>query len=165
VLTFAIVGNPRKLIGEMVYNYTKNEFGRKYPFISPLIGNKNIVVNEIEVKLILHYTLVEPSSYLHRTAIYRTASAGAIVFDMSDCESFDAVPDWLEEFNKIKPSLNIPIVILGINTDYENVTAEEGKSLAEQLNLTYFETSSPTFENIDEVFEHLAKQVIGGNQL
>ena len=114
-----------------------------------------------QVKLILDYTMGTPFFINKlRPNYYRGSSACIIVFDKSDRSAFDAVPVWLEEFRKHIPSPDIPVALLGINTKEEDVSSDECKALAELLDLPYFETSSPKFENSFKVFEYLSEQVI-----
>ena len=60
----------------------------------------------------------------------------------------------------IKDAITRIAEAFGINTEEEEVSSDEGKALTEQLKLNYFETSSPSFENSHEIFEHLAQKVI-----
>ncbi len=161
LLKITIIGSPSKLKDQFVDNYADGKFNRDYiPPTTAQICTKKVKVGKTQVKLILVYTITKPLDYRMVTAIYRGASAGIIIFDKSDRKSFDDVPDWLEEFRKNIPNPHIPIAILGINTKEEDVTSDEGNALVKLLDLTYFETSSPKFENSHEIFEYLARKVI-----
>jgi GTPase SAR1 family protein len=120
-----------------------------------------ITVKNIQTKLILvsaqDYLIISPN-YIGN--YYRGASAGLIVFDKSDRESFEKVTDLLEEFRKNIPSPDIPVALLGINTNEEEVSTDEGKATADLLNLPYYETSTPKFEKVIDIFVYLSEQVI-----
>ncbi len=46
------------------------------------------------------------------------------------------------------------------NETKREVTEEEGKKLADEFGLAYFETSTETNQNINEVFEYLARDIL-----
>jgi GTPase SAR1 family protein len=118
------------------------------------------MVKGIQTKLILVDLASQEFFGKLRPNYYRGSSACIIVFNKSDRESFEKVTCWLEDFKKHIPQPNLPTALLAINTDFEDVSSDEGKTLAESLNLRYFETSSPKFENGNEIFDYLAREVI-----
>jgi GTPase SAR1 family protein len=124
------------------------------------ISGFKITIKNTPTKIFLVNTAGQEFFGKLRPNYYRGASASVIVFDKSDRPTFDAVPDWLEEFRKHIPSPDVPIALVGINTKEEDVSSDEGKALAELVDLPYFETSSPKFEKAIEIFVYLSEQVI-----
>ena len=162
LLKITIIGNSYKLIDQFVRNYADDKFDKNGPAYQfpDQICTKKMVVKDTQTKLILQYRKHKPFDSRQETAFYRGSSACLIIFDKSDRESFEKVTDLLEDFRKYIPSPDIPVAILGINTDSEDVSTDEGKALADLLDIPYFETSSPKFENVGEVFVCLCEKVI-----
>ena len=142
-------------------------------------------VGNIPVKLILVLTDCSEFYNKFRPQSYRGASGAVIFFDKSDRQSFDNVPQWLEEFRKFIPSVTSPtykipkqlidppnvdkpVGLAGISIKpsmHRNpeivVPLEEAQSLADQLSLPYYDSPFPASR---KKFKHflisLAHQVI-----
>ena len=165
LLLFSIIGNCDKLTPKFIRYYAGGTYAQDYlPTIGHDITTKKITVKDTVTKLILLNLASGKFFNKLRPSLYRGNSACIIVFDKSDRQSFDAVSDWLEDFRKhvdswIVDSI-IPVVLLGINTKEEDVSTDEGKALAELLDLPYFETTAPKFEKANEIFEYLTRKAI-----
>ena len=93
--------------------------------------------------------------------IYRNASGAVVAYDISDKWSFDQVKTWIEDV-KAYSNTEINIVIVGTKCDRldRKVTEEEGKKLADELGVRYFETSAKTGYNVNEAYNFLIKEII-----
>ena len=92
---------------------------------------------------------------------YRNASGAVVAYDISDKWSFDQVKTWIEDV-KAYSNTEINIVIVGTKCDRldRKVTEEEGKKLADELGVKYFETSAKTGYNVNEAYNFLIKEII-----
>ena len=92
---------------------------------------------------------------------YRNASGAVVAYDISDKWSFDQVKTWIEDV-KAYSNTEINIVIVGTKCDIldREVTEEEGKKLADELGVRYFETSAKTGYNVNEAYNFLIKEII-----
>ena len=92
---------------------------------------------------------------------YRNASGAVVAYDISDKWSFDQVKTWIEDV-KAYSNTEINIVIVGTKCDRldRKVTEEEGKKLADELGVRYFETSAKTGYNVNEAYNFLIKEII-----
>ena len=94
---------------------------------------------------------------------YRNASGAVVAYDISDKWSFDQVKFWIKEV-KAYSNTETNIVIVGTKCDILDrevkVTEEEGKKLADELGVKYFETSAKTGYNVNEAYNFLIKEII-----
>ncbi|MBD3195994.1 MAG: GTP-binding protein [Candidatus Lokiarchaeota archaeon] len=96
-----------------------------------------------------------------RQTYLANAEAGILVFDVTRKETFENIRQWHDEI--IKASKNISLILVGNKIDLvdeRDVFHEEGEGFANELNISYIETSAKTGENINEAFKMLALQMI-----
>ncbi|MFX0207279.1 MAG: hypothetical protein ACFFDT_14930 [Candidatus Hodarchaeota archaeon] len=119
-------------------------------------------VDDNKVKLI--FCMINPSEWYQslRPSYYRGTSACSIFFDKSDFKSFKTVPTWFTEFRKHIPDPTIPVALVGIITNFEQVTVEEGQTIAQTHNMCYYETQVTDYEQIRYIFHELTRQVLSG---
>ena len=74
------------------------------------------------------------------------------------------VDNWVREIaTHGGPESAIQKLIVANKSDLEQfreVSADQGKNLAKQLNLHFFETSAKTGHNVEELFTHMAKTLV-----
>ena len=92
---------------------------------------------------------------------YRRTNGAIVAYDISDKWSFDQVKFWVNEVKKYS-NTETNIVIVGTKCDIldREVTEEEGKKLADELGVKYFETSAKTGYNVNEAYNFLIKDII-----
>lgn len=96
-----------------------------------------------------------------RQSYLANARAGILVYDVTRKETYDKIKDWYDEIKS--NTKEISMILVGNKIDLvedREVSTEEGKELAEELNLSYIETSAKTGENIEDAFRMLALQLI-----
>jgi small GTP-binding protein len=90
-----------------------------------------------------------------RDGFYRGARAVALAFDVADRQSFEDLPHWLHEAQRVLPDAYL--VVNGNKTDLPRVvTSAEGKAYAAAINAAYVETSAKTGEGVQQFFRYLA---------
>ena len=92
---------------------------------------------------------------------YRGANGIILMYDVTDQKSFEHIRDWVE---KIKEDAveEIIIYLVGNKIDLNNkriITNEEGKKLAAEYNIKYYETSAKNSIGVEEVFLSLIKEM------
>jgi small GTP-binding protein len=96
---------------------------------------------------------------------FRGAVAGLVVYDVSSAETLRKARVWIQDLRKTRDSL--AIVLVGnkadLPDDKRQVSTEEGEALAEEEDIGFFETSAKTGMNVKEVFDYVAREVIGRN--
>ena len=92
---------------------------------------------------------------------YRGANGILLVFDITNISSFSHIKNWIEQI-KEEASEKIIIYLVGNKIDCSNsrvVSTEEGKKLADEFGLKYYETSAKNNENVETAFLDLIKEI------
>ncbi|KAH0794614.1 rab11 protein [Histomonas meleagridis] len=96
---------------------------------------------------------------------YKTGSHGAlIVFDVSNKESFESLPTWLEMVKDESP--NYVTFLVGNKIDIEEdrtIPEEMIKEFATKNDLRFFECSALTGEGVSEIFMKLFTEIFDKN--
>ncbi|XP_050526167.1 uncharacterized protein LOC126896959 [Daktulosphaira vitifoliae] len=93
---------------------------------------------------------------------YRNADAVAIIFDVSDRESYEQVKYWI---NEVRKNTDTPVVyyVVGNKTDLaesRKVTYEEAKEFSNYVNAYYWETSAQANIGIQDLFTNVGRNLI-----
>ncbi|MGH2621092.1 MAG: Rab family GTPase [Anaerolineales bacterium] len=96
-----------------------------------------------------------------RTGFYRGSRAAALVYDVTDPESFNSLPRWYTEImDAIKKQ---PFVVVGNKTDLERVQPRAAaEAFAQSIGAQYVETSALDGNGVPALFESLARLGLGG---
>ena len=98
------------------------------------------------------------------------ADGGIFMFDITRYVSIKEIDDWLSIFEYFvsDTKMKIPIIMVGGKSDLEDkrsVESEEAMELSKNYGLHgYFECSSKTGDNVEEIFEYIAKRMLEQNQ-
>lgn len=97
---------------------------------------------------------------------YENASYVAVVYDVSNKESFESAGKWLQAVRSSRPpnSRPVPGVLIANKTDLREqhrgeIPSKDGLAFAEHNQLEFFETSAASGTDIDEPFHFIAHQV------
>ncbi|WP_455142909.1 hypothetical protein [Candidatus Hodarchaeum mangrovi] len=163
----SLMGNPLKqiitAIGQLTGNtssdWVKSVVGGIINTTGVDVMTHRIWVDSQMVKLVL--SLIHPADFFEklRPTFYRGASAGIIFFDKGDRASFEAVNYWYAEFKSIITNPSIPMVLIGFQTDFEDVTDTEGQIASSKLGLKYITITPKTKEGIAHICTQLVREV------
>ncbi len=105
-----------------------------------------------------------------RPMYYRGSLGALLIFDLTSYESFEHLPQWIEEVRSNIKS-DVPFLLVGNKSDLleeRAVSIEEINSFTDKFNLYYMETSAKTGEGVGDCFYILACLMVGSgvpNQL
>ena len=135
--------------------------------IGTFISKKECKFKEINASVkFMIWDLAGQNQFQRLWPDYLTDSrAGIIAYDLTNRESFENVRKWYDIINGVAIP-NIILILVGNKVDLideRKVSIEEGMGLAKELGVYYMETSAKTNENIGELFEWVALQIINTN--
>ena len=75
--------------------------------------------------------------------------------------SFETISNWIKDAEE-NSYTNACKVLIGNNCEKSDrkISAEEGKKLADDFNMGFFETSPKTCQNINESFYYLVREIL-----
>ena len=131
---------------------------------------KTLNINNQEIKLKIWDTAGQERFRNITTQYYKGADGIVLVYDVTDEASFDKIKDWMDQILSNTNKAEICLILLGNKCDIEkrSISYEQGKTLANELQVNFFETSAQTGQNIKDAFETLTadimkKKKIGGD--
>mmetsp|Transcript_2901 Transcript_2901/g.5095 ORF Transcript_2901/g.5095 Transcript_2901/m.5095 type:complete len:202 (-) Transcript_2901:661-1266(-) len=95
-------------------------------------------------------------------AYYRGAHGIVITYDITDRKSFENVKSWMDEIGKYG-SDRVNKLLIGNKADMVDkraVKTEEGKELADALQMEFLETSAKTSENVEQAFITMTREIM-----
>lgn len=131
---------------------------------------KNVTVSpRVGVKLqIWDYIYGGPFNHYHYNmrAVCRGARVALLAFDLSNRETLQYITSWLKDFEKLQLVQRPFFVVIGLKKDKKReITEEEGRAFAKQLDCAYFEFSSKQHvEELVQFSNKLAKFGLNGSK-
>jgi Ras-related protein Rab-8A len=124
---------------------------------------KSITIGESKVKLQIWDTAGQERFRTITTAYYRGAMGILLVYDISDESSFANVRNWMRQIEQ-NAAENVNRVLIGNKSDIDpserKVTHAQGKALADEFGIKFFETSAKLNSNVDEAFLAIASDIV-----
>ena len=123
---------------------------------------KTVNIKNKEIKLKIWDTAGEERFRNITQQYYKGADGIVLVYDVTDEASYDKIKEWMDQIISNTTRDNIGLVLLGNKCDFEEraITEEQGKKLAEELKISYFETSALNGQGINEAFEQLTLDIM-----
>ena len=95
---------------------------------------------------------------------YKGAHGIILTYDVTDQNSFKNIRNWIKQI-EANAQTNVCKVLVGNKCDKPDrtVTEEDGQKLAQDYNMSFFETSAKTNQNVNEVFNFLTQEILKSN--
>lgn len=126
-----------------------------------------IIDNKKKVKTKIWDTAGQEKYQAIFKAHYQKADGMILMYSVIEKFSFDKIQDWI---NSIKDSSRegITIFLISNKNDYpekqKEVTSEEGKALAKQLSLPFYEITSKDYSQVAQVMHDIVKEVVNKDE-
>ncbi|MFX1316195.1 MAG: Rab family GTPase [Promethearchaeota archaeon] len=151
----------------LINRYCEGSFQEDYkPTLGANIIRKDVNIDNLNVRVrLIMWDLAGQEKYNVIRSMYFQGCVGALfVYDVTRYNTFDSINSkWLKDFKRYVKKEGAYILI-GNKSDLKDqraVTAEKGKSLAEDIKASDFiETSAKLGENIEEAFSLLVQQIL-----
>ena len=167
-INLMILGNSKVGKTCFILRYTDNIFQEVYlSTIGIDFKTKTETVNNKQYKIYLYDTTGQEKYKSIALNIIKNAQGIILMYDITDRKSFESIPDWIKSVKDAKGS-NFPMILLGNKLDKEDVRVikeKEGKELADEYKIKFFETSNKTGINIQEAGMALVNEILKINNL
>ena len=149
----------------IINQYTNQEFKEEHITTITAGGDKQfkeIKVGNKQVKLEIWDTAGQEQYRAVNKIFMNKAKIAAIVYDMTNKESFDNLKNWYNELKDKSDSVELICIIANKRDLYEEqvINKDEGENYAKSINALFFETSAMDYESVAAVFEGLTKKYV-----
>ena len=164
-ITFKILTIGESGVGKtcVLRRFVENKFLKNHlATIGIDFKTKTLNINNKEIKLKIWDTAGQERFRNITTQYYKGADGIVLVYDVTDDGSFEKIRDWMAQIQSNAQRDELGLVLLGNKCDIEPrvVTEEQGTKMAEELKVSYFETSALNGQGINEAFEQLARDIM-----
>jgi len=146
----------------LVLRFDQNVFSTKFvTTIGVDYRDKMVKIEGIPMRLQLWDTAGQERFRSLTSNFFGRADGFVLTYDISNRPSFDHVIGWMRDIKTRAPP-DCDIVLCGNKSDLDNdrvVTFEEGKQLAEEYGVEFFETSALTGINVEKMFYGLSTTI------
>jgi small GTP-binding protein len=130
--------------------------------ISMKYFKKTMTIYEQKYKIKLWDTAGQETFRSLTKLYYNEAKVVLLVYDITNKKSFESIPEWIKSIRDSKGE-NFPMILLGNKLDKEDIrviSEKEGKELADEYGIKFFETSNKTGVNIQESGMALVNEIL-----
>lgn len=122
---------------------------------------KIINLEEKQIKLQIWDTAGQERFRTITKTYYKGAHGIILTYDVTDENSFKNIRNWVKQIEQNAQS-NVCKVLVGNKCDREDrkISPEEGKRLADEFRMQFFETSAKSNYNVNETFTFLTKEIL-----
>ena len=149
----------------LINQYSKQEFTEEHITTVAAGGDKtfkDVNLGNKTVKLEIWDTAGQEQYKAVNKIFMNKAKIAAIVYDMTNQETFDNIKNWYNELKEINNTIEIIGIIANKSDLYEEkvVNKEEGENYAKSINGFFYETSAMDYKSVSNAFEDLTKKYV-----
>ena len=168
-ITFKILTIGESGVGKtcILRRFVENKFLKNHlATIGINFKTKTLNINNQEIKLKIWDTAGQERFRTITKTYYKGAHGIILTYDVTDQNSFKNIRNWIKQI-EANAQTSVKKVLVGNKCDKPDrvVTEEEGKKLADDYSMSFFETSAKTNQNVSEVFNYLTKEILKSNDL
>ena len=158
------LGNQEVGKTSFILRYINNSFRKVYLSTMGIdMQIKNITLPENKILKIFFYDTAGEERFKSISFNVLKYSDGIVLmYDITNKKSFDSISGWMESIKESKGD-NFPVVLVGNKSDLNEkreVTKEEGKKLANNYKIYFFETSNKIGTNVEECCSKLINKIL-----
>ena len=157
----------------LIQAFVRKDFVKEYkPTMGTDITIKDLYVDDVLINFMIWDIAGQEKWRNVRKRYYKGSSAIIVVFDSTRFPTFKNVEEkWMPEIREFTDSIEmetVPIILVSNKidlTDIRRVTKEQGQELQQSIDaFHYMETSAKTGENVENLFEKLARSLVDLNR-
>ena len=157
------LGNSTVGKSSFIVRFTENNFKETYlATVGIDFKVKTVTIKEKNYKLFFYDTSGQEKYKSLSFNIIKNAHGIILMYDITNRISFESISDWIKSVKDQKGE-NFPMILLGNKMDMEDkriVKEEEGKQLANEYNIDFYETSNLNGINVQEAGLAMVKKIL-----
>ena len=154
-IKFIIIGEANVGKTNLIHRFAKGEFNSEYAITLGIdYLSHNVQLDDKLFNLELWDTAGSEKFRSISKGYYKNTACALIMYGISERKSFDKVKMWIDDC-KSYTNKNTDMILIGNKSDLNEsrqVSLEEGKNLADENFMQFYETSALTGENVETVF-------------
>lgn len=123
---------------------------------------KILKINNIKLKMQLWDTAGQERFNTLTTGFFKSSHGVIIIYSITDKNSFEKVFKWMDQISLLGPK-GVKIILVGNKNDLDDkreVSYEQGRDLAKDFDIPFFETSAKTGREVDDVFKKVGEDIL-----
>ncbi|RIB12382.1 putative small G-protein Ras1 [Gigaspora rosea] len=157
-----VVGGGGAGISALTIQFIQAHFVAEYdPTIEDCYRKQCVIDDEVALLDVLDTAGQEEYSAM-REQYMRTGEGFLLVYSITSRNSFDEITTFYKQILRVKDKDYFPAIVVANKCDLEmerQVSEQEGRELAKQLNCKFIETSAKHRINVDEAFYNLVREI------
>ena len=153
---YIIIGNSNVGKTKLLLRYTKDEYiSAPKATIGIDYGSKTEMINDDIYSVLIYDTAGTEIFHSLTKKFYSNATCALIVYDITNRDSFEQIKNWLNDVWSLCQDY-VVVALVGNKNDMTServVSYEEGKQLADENNILFFEASGKTGKGVNKIFE------------
>ena len=159
---YIIIGDAAVGKSNLLLRYAHGQFNEQYQTtLGVEFGAKNVSIRDRLYRIQIWDTAGQENFKSITRAYYKNSVCALVVYDITKRSTFENVSSWIEDCRNQSPK-TINLILIGNKSDLEEqreVTYDEGKELADQNGIYFYETSAKNGKNVEEVFFNSADEI------